>query len=358
MTGKSKAPLDLEFVPVLCGESDAACRARSRAWKAASSDVPLVVVGERGTGRVELAHAIHRSSGRRHRPFVRWDAEMAGGGHFPRGLSSNSPGGQNADGGQNAKSTEGERQESIGSFGQAVGDADHGSLYIDDIARLPETHQAELVNLVEKRSLTLLSHPGRRQYDVRVIAGIGQPVERAIESGQLRTDLAYCLSVITIELPPLRQRPEDIRPMLGALFDRQTGGARVILDGNVIQAVERFPWPGNLSQLGWWVAQVVSQLGLPPEGRSAVDDEPRVSLDTLPDHLRPDCMSISAGAYYNGRNSSADEASASDIETLADIERSAIHRALSRHDGNRTRAAESLGISVRTLQRKLKQWKA
>jgi DNA-binding NtrC family response regulator len=332
--------IDLEFLPALAGESAMARRALRRAQKAVESDVPVVIVGEPGTGRAELAQAIHQHGRRRGRPFVRWGVRPSA-----------------------------SKQRQRGRLRQMVAAANGGTLYIEEIARLDRHGQAELVPLLEQGRLSTPNGAGRRPYDVRIIAGVDAPIEQLTDCGQMRQDLAYSLAVLTIELEPLRRRPEDIRPVLSVLLQRHPhsqGAAadpsqpaaaddaiRVSIEPEVLHALERFPWPGNIAQLEQWVVDVVEAVGGASGARPS-----RVAADTLPAHLHPNhwCAPQAGNGDHSGDGATA--GNDAPVESLADIQRDAIRRALTRHQGNRTQAARSLGISVRTLQRKIKRWEA
>jgi DNA-binding NtrC family response regulator len=174
-----------------------------------------------------------------------------------------------------------------------------------------------------------------RQVDVRAIAATSRRLEEMVKDGRFREDLYYRLNVVTIHLPALRERREDI-PLLTAHFLKTFGASHgkneLELDPGLMEFLENFTWPGNVRQL----RNVIENMVVLSRGNL-------LTIDNLPASLEADPL-IDAGRFSTGTTS------------LVALQRSAVERALAECNGHRTRAAESLGISVRTLQRKLKAW--
>jgi DNA-binding NtrC family response regulator len=201
--------------------------------------------------------------------------------------------------------------------------------------------QAKLLRALENHRITPVGSNFEREINVRVVAATNRPLEDLISEGQFREDLYYRLNVVSIELPPLRDRRQDIPLLVDSFLEQLCGGRRPkpALDPELLRFLERFDWPGNIRQLHNCVETMVI-LGSPDV----------LTLDDLPPSLQnrrelpaPGTLSGIGLDLVRGR-------------TLAELEQIAIRHALSRYQGNRTRAARSLGISVRTLQRKLKAW--
>jgi DNA-binding NtrC family response regulator len=179
--------------------------------------------------------------------------------------------------------------------------------------------------------------------DVRILAATNADLAGRVAAGTFRSDLYYRLKVVTIELPPLRDRPEDI-PILAqrffTLFKEENGRDDLSLDLEAIAALERGRWDGNVRELRNLMESVVV---LTPAGTT------RVRVEDLPDLYRPE------GARPRPPQAPV-PAPAGPSRTMEEIEREAILGALAETGGNRTRAAELLGIGLRTLQRKLKEY--
>jgi transcriptional regulator with PAS, ATPase and Fis domain len=231
-------------------------------------------------------------------------------------------------------------QRKIGTFELA----DKGTLFLDEISELPLALQAKLLRVLEERSFMRVGGTETIHVDVRILAATNADLAARVASGTFRSDLYYRLKVVTIALPPLRDRPEDI-PVLAerffTLFKEENRRHDLTLDPEVIAALGRARWDGNVRELRNLMESVVV---LAPAGST------RVRVEDLPDPYRPD-----AAGRPRGPQTAALPAPGPS-RTMEEIEREAILRALEETGGNRTRAAELLGIGLRTLQRKLKEY--
>lgn len=277
-------------------------RVQQQAARAASVDSPVLITGGPGTGKTFLATEIHRRSRRRDGPFIRFSAAKT--------LSDGSLFGTNDD---TADEVDGKRG--------ALYDAEGGTLLIDEIAALWPTSQARLLQAIETGRAARMGGGCERDINVRVIATTSRNLDSEVRAGRFRQDLLYRISVLPIQLPPLRSRQEDI-PELVSEFARRAGrishSQDADLDSRQLQILKSLDWPQNVRQL----RDVVEAMLAP---RSEM---PMSEMTANVHHAAP----------------------------LALIEKDIILAALDSHDGNRTRAAESLGISVRTLQRRLREW--
>jgi transcriptional regulator with PAS, ATPase and Fis domain len=210
-----------------------------------------------------------------------------------------------------------------------------GTLFIDEIGDLRLTSQAKLLRVLENRKITPVGGNEWREVDVRVVAATNKRLESMVADGSFREDLYYRLNVVMIPLPPLRDRRDDIpllvRHFLAELsqtYDR----APPEMESDLEDYLVTYDWPGNVRQL----RNCIESMMVLADSRSlTLDDLPAMARDN---HTRPEA-SLEIPSEM----------------TLEDLEQAAIDQALRRFDGNRTRAAKSLGISVRTLQRKLKR---
>jgi DNA-binding NtrC family response regulator len=310
--GVQPAP-DATSLTAIVGNSPAMTTIRQQIRRAAVTNSTVLIIGESGTGKELVARAIHASSPRAHGPLT--VINMAA---MPDTLVESELFGHSKGAFSSAL------QQRIGRFEQA----NHGTLFIDEIGDFPLPIQAKLLRVVEDGLVSPLGSDQEVHVDVRLVAATSRPLAKLVRSGEFREDLYYRLNVIAIDLPPLRQRREDI-PLLVQHFLQQIAAnlglpARIV-SAELLTRLEELAWPGNVRQL----RNCLERMCVMSTGEE-------LTVDDLPLEM-----------------SDAEPVIAGDLRTL---ERSAIVEALRRFDGNRTRAAEALGISVRTLQRRLREW--
>jgi len=210
--------------------------------------------------------------------------------------------------------------------------ADGGTLSIDEIGDFQLASQAKLLRALENSTVTPVGSNREQVVDVRVVAATSRDLHDMLRDGTFREDLYYRLNVVTISLPPLRERREDIRPLVHAFLSELCelrDLSTLQMKPELLQYLEAFDWPGNVRQLRNCIESMV-----------VMAQRDVLNINDLPQHLDP---STSEPDLQLPRDATLDE-----------LEREAIRQALDRFQGNRTRAAESLGISVRTLQRRIK----
>lgn len=302
----------------IVGRSRAILDVCEQTLRAAQSSSTVLIAGESGTGKELIAEALHRHSDRRDGPFV--VVNMAA---IPEALVESELFGHVKGAFTTAIAAR------VGRFEAARG----GTLFIDEIGDFPLPMQAKLLRVLETRRISAVGSDRDVQVDVRIVAATSRPLAKMVQTGEFRTDLYYRLNVIAIQLPPLSQRRQDI-PALAqhflAEFARQAGRLSVRVAPDLMRALESFNWPGNVRQLRNCL-ECMSVLA-------------RGEVLTLAD-LPPD--------FKESDEHAEQVAAGSRMESL---KRSAILQAIEQFGGNRTRAAEFLGISVRTLQRKLREW--
>lgn len=289
--------------------------------RAAEVDATVLITGESGTGKELVAEAIHTNGPRRHGPFV--VVNMAA---VPDNLIESELFGHVAGAFTGSTGTR------IGRFEAADG----GTLFIDEIGDLALDCQAKLLRVLENHRITLVGSNEERTPDVRVIAATNRDLAKMVREGTFREELYYRLNVLTIHLPPLRQRPEDVEHLVEHFLDELAAaydGARPVPTPELIGALQSYDWPGNVRQLRNCV-----------ESMFVLSDSPTLTVDDLPAMVR--------------RKPPRDTVPLDLPEglTLEQVEKAVIYQRLDRHQGNRTQAARSLGVSVRTLQRRLKRW--
>ncbi len=292
----------------------------ARVRRAARTDSTILVVGESGTGKELIAEAIHQNSRRRNGPFVAVNIAAVPPNLIESELFGHVKG-----------SFTGATAGRVGRFEAADG----GTVFIDEIGDFALESQAKLLRVLETRTITPVGGNEEKQVDVRVVTATSRDLEELIAGKQFREDLYYRLSVITIMLPPLRERRDDIPLLVRHFLDRFCQAndlPDMSCDPELMHFLERFDWPGNVRQLHNCL-----------ESMAVMAQEATLTLSDLPANLRGDTEQGSIVSVAPGI-------------TMDQVERDVIIQTLERFEGNRTRAAESLGISVRTLQRKLKKW--
>ncbi len=291
----------------------------------AASDVPVLLRGETGVGKELIARSVHDRSRRSEGPFV---AVNCGG--FTEDLFASELFGHKRGAFTSAHA------DRPGRFALAEG----GTLFLDEIGEVPLKNQVDLLRVLESKEFQPLGDTRVHNADVRIIAATNRHLEAAVESGTFRDDLYYRLNVVPIDIPPLRDRREDIPTLVEWFFDetcRAYEQPRKRPNPAAMELLNRHPWPGNVREL----RNVIQRLVVTSEG-TLVD--PRQVSEVLGEALDVE-DEPGSGSIRLALGSSIDEA-----------ERELITHTLERMTANRREAAAILGISVRTLQYKLKQY--
>jgi DNA-binding NtrC family response regulator len=291
-----------------------------QARRAAQSECTVLVTGESGTGKELIAEALHQNSFRREGPFV--TVNMAA---VPEHLVESELFGH----------VKGAFTSAIAARMGRFEAAHDGTLFIDEIGDFALASQAKLLRVLENHTITPIGSNDDKQVNVRVVAATSRHLEVMVRDREFREDLYYRLNVVTIHLPALRERTEDI-PLLAAHFLKQFSEAHnkpdLEFDPGLLHFLTGYEWPGNVRQL----RNCIESMVVLARGKLLTPDDLPATLDSDP-------------LIGNGRLGPGGK-------SLRDLQRVAVEQALAEHSGNRTRAAEALGISVRTLQRKLKAW--
>ncbi len=296
-------------------------RVRNEILQVASARSTVLINGESGVGKELVAKAIHYNSPRRSAPFIAINCSA-----IPVTLIESELFGH-------------ERGAFTGAVERRKGKfelADGGTILLDEIGDMDLQTQAKLLRVLEERAFMRVGGGREVKVDVRVLAATNSDLETMIARGRFRDDLYFRLNVITVHVPPLRERTEDI-PDLAHLFMEQicrdNGLPRKTLTRQAIQGLQRYPWPGNVREL----KNVL-------ESTAITRPVNRVRLADLPPAVRDGGL---AGVLGSGPRSGL---------TLEQAERNLIRSTLIRCSGNRTHAARALRIGVRTLQRKVKAY--
>jgi transcriptional regulator with PAS, ATPase and Fis domain len=209
-------------------------------------------------------------------------------------------------------------------------------LFIDELAELPLESQAKLLRAIEVKTIRPVGESGETEVDVRIVAATNRDLWAETQAGRFREDLYFRLQVFPVLIRPLRERPEDIEPLATHLLAR-LGKNNLTLDSESLAALQEYDWPGNVREL--------------------LNVLRRASLFAISDTIGADLIRrmIAASVFGNARDSTLPQGPGQTGRTsLADVERDHIERVLREMDGNITKAAASLGIDRRTLQRKLR----
>ena len=305
----------------LVGDSAPMQALRALIEKAAPSDVPILVLGENGTGKELVARAVHELSPRRAQPFVKLNCAA-----LPAELVESELFGHE----KGAFSGALERRR--GAFEQA----DAGTLFLDEIGDMPAAMQAKLLRVLQDGSLRRVGASAELRVNVRVISATNRPIEALLEEGRFREDLYYRLSTLTVRVPALRERAEDVpalaRHFLEAACRRNHWRART-LDDTALALLGEQRWRGNVREL----RNVVERALILSEGEMLGGEAIRAAL--------PPPSSAPAGVPADGA-----------LRELVDaFERQVIRERLKACGGNATSAAKSLGLERSHLYKKCKQ---
>lgn len=298
--------------------------------QAGPSKACVLITGESGTGKELVAHTLHALSPRRQGPFVAVNCAA-----LPETLIESELFGHEKG------SFTGASERRAGCFEVAQ----HGTLLLDEIGEMPALTQAKLLRILEDSKVRRLGGKAEFEVDVRVLAATNKAPEDAVRSGHLREDLFYRLNVFHIHLPPLRERKEDLQAITLSLISDQNRkhGCRVTdVDDEVQEAFQRHTWPGNVRELRNVIERAVI---LAVEGS--------IQLKHLSGVFHTRIAAVAAAAAAAGDSDSIRFPIGTTVE---DAEKGLILRTLEHTRNNKTRAAEILGISLKTLHNKLKEY--
>ena len=307
----------------IIGNSNKIKDVKSNAEKVAKSRSTVLIKGETGTGKELFAHAIHLASPRSAGPFIPLNCAA-----IPKDLLEAELFGYESGAFTGAK--EGGKP---GKFELAK----NGTLFLDEIGDLPLDMQAKLLRALERKEIDRIGGTSSKKIDVRIIAATNKDLWEMTQQGNFREDLYYRLNVFMIEIPPLRERKEDVIPIATHLIDKlskEIGLIGASMSEDVKHALMDYSWPGNIREL----ENVLER------SMNVVEDSGTIEMRHLPVYFR------------KGRSRDAMDGVYSLKEQMESTEKRAIMKALKKSDGNKNEAAKRLGIHRASLYRKMEKY--
>lgn len=305
----------------IVGENKEIMRLKSLALKAAESNVSVLVSGDTGTGKELFVHSIHNASPRRHKPFITQNCAA-----LPANLLEGILFGTIKGGFTGA-------EDRPGLFELAHG----GTLFLDEINSMPLELQSKLLRVLQDGTIRRVGATNTIQVDVRIIAATNIPPEEAVEKRQMRRDLYYRLNVVSFQIPPLKERKEDIPILVNYFinkFNKKLNKSVERVSEEVLNIFNNYGWDGNVRELEHLI-----------EGIMSITDVKIIDIENLPYKFK----------QYNKNKKNIYESSLTEI--LEETERTIIREALKQTDNNITHTAELLKIPRQTLQYRLQKLK-
>jgi len=312
----------------IIGQSTAVASLLSMVDKIAPTRVSVLIQGESGTGKELIAQRIHRQSDRTDQPFVTINC-----GALQEGLLESELFGH-------------EKGSFTGAVVQKIGlaeTADGGTLFLDEIGEMSMNIQAKLLRFLQEGEMYRIGGKQPVRVDVRVLSATNRDLENEVKNGRFREDLFYRLNTITLRVPPLRKRPEDVAMLVKYFLDQSRYGStrHLTIDNKAMEAMKNYAWPGNIREL----QNTIEQLKILAEG-------PEIRQEDLPFNIRMAKSSATPG----GAPGSGGQSGTAIAMTLEDLERNHILQMLAYQHGNKTKTAKVLGITIKTLYNKLHRY--
>ena len=316
--------LDRKFgLENLIGQSPSMLQMFDIIRQVAPSRASVLITGETGTGKELVAHAVHNLSPRKGGPFVAVHAAALPSTLLESELFGHEKG-----------AFTGAVERRAGRFEMADG----GTIFLDEVGELEPAMQVKLLRVLEERKFERVGGNKTIEVDVRLVAATNRDLKKMVGEGKFRDDLFYRLSVVTVNLPPLRERRDDV-PLLVAAFNRQYSEENNVqvreITQDAVNLLMAYDWPGNVRELRNAVEQMV-----------VLARSDRLTVRDIPAAIRSGADLTKISVVRPGMTMTVEEA-----------ERQLIVQALKETGGNRTKAADKIGMSRRTLHRKLKRYR-
>lgn len=288
--------------------------------RVAASNANILIMGESGTGKELIAHAVHDRSNRKNRPFVAINCGALRETLLESELFGHEKG-----------SFTGAYQKKIGLAEAANG----GTLFLDEIGELTPGIQAKLLRFLQEGEIYRVGGKDPIKVDIRLVSATNRDLEREVASGNFREDLFYRINTIVANVPPLRRRKDDIPALINHFLASQTHAylnRGKQMDEEAMKLMMAYEWPGNIREL----QNVCERLQILCEGHT-------IMIGDVPENIRNPERSDETGEYDPSI-------------TLGELEKRFILKALAHFDGNKTQAAQALGITIKTLYNKLHEY--
>ncbi|MEI6206881.1 MAG: sigma-54 dependent transcriptional regulator [Desulfuromonadales bacterium] len=316
-----------EFSNII-GNSPAMKLVFERMIRIVKTDSTVLITGDSGTGKELVARALHFNGRRKERPFVAVNCSA-----IPETLMESELFGHVR-----------------GAFTGAIRDkagkfeaANHGTIFLDEIGTIPLHLQTKLLRVLQEHEIERVGSNKPVKLHVRVISATNLDLENSVRQGEFRDDLYYRLNVIPLHLPPLRERKQDIMPLILHFLEKQgrlMGRPNMTVNKQALEALENYSWPGNVRELENLVERMI-----------ALTDGPVITLDGVPTGI------LGNRAYDNFEHFALSDDGIDMMATVHGLERTLIIQALERAGGVRAKAADLLGINRTTLVEKIKRLK-
>ncbi|NBI07314.1 sigma 54-interacting transcriptional regulator [Senegalia massiliensis] len=315
-----RAKYSFENIP---SNSDIMNKVKLLAQKSSKSNSTILVVGESGTGKELFAHSIHNASPRKLKPFVKMNCAA-----IPEDLLESELFGY-----EEGAFTGSKKGGKIGKFKLADG----GTIFLDEIGDMPLNMQAKILRVLQEKELEPIGSNKTHPIDVRVISATNKDLSSMIRKGEFREDLYYRLNVIKLNIPPLRERKEDLDILIDILLEKHKGDVGKYIKGisdGARNVLKTYHWPGNVRQLENVLERAIN----------IVESGCEIDIPHLPEYIR-------------GKNNNNEESSFSLKKAVEITERNTIINALELTSGNRVHAAKILNISRSSLYEKMDKYK-
>ncbi len=312
----------------LIGRSDVFIQVMKQVGRVASTSLPVLITGESGTGKEVVASALHRRSRRGSKPFVAVNC-----GAIPAELIESELFGHVKGAFTGANSDRAGLWE----------EADGGTVFLDEITESAPAFQVKLLRVLQEGEVRRVGSNQSQRLDVRVIAASNRDVEEEIAAGRFRRDLFYRLNAVSIHLPPLSDRKEDIFPLANSFAERVWSLNRVAgFSPEALHLLEQYPWPGNIRELENAVVRAVALCG------------GEVRPEDLPEQIRRYQVPCSGGEARPGTDSAGPESER--WLTLAEVEADYVKRVLAHTKGNKQAAVRLLNVDRKTVERMIQRY--
>ncbi|HLT29757.1 MAG TPA: sigma-54 dependent transcriptional regulator [Myxococcaceae bacterium] len=320
----SRTFLEQHGVRTLVGQGERIEQLRSRIRRVAPSDATVLIQGESGTGKELVARAVHAHSHRADQPFIPVNCAAISETLLESELFGHARG-----------AFTGATRTRRGLFEEADG----GTLFIDEVTETSLTFQSKLLRALQEGEVRRVGESNAVRVDVRIVAATNRDLEREVEAGRFRKDLFYRLNVVNLEVPPLRERPEDIGPLASHFLARiaQRSQRPFELTPEAVAHLREYDFPGNVRELENLVEQAAALAESPELSASDFPLRRRASPETAIKRLTPSGEALSLAA------------------AVEEAERQTILASLERHGTDLARVADELGVSSTTLWRKMKR---